>query len=244
MMEPVLDYQLQQLFDTGTGCWGCKDLDSVFRYLNQASSDRVGFRDRFDAIGLTDDDLPCDAAACAALFRQQDAEVIRQGRPLRILDIHPYANGQWRAFVFTKTPWLDDTRQTVGTIFHGVELTSPMMIELGHLLSTIVLQQRDDQLVGETSYVIARDRGEVRLTPREAEILFLLLRFQAAKHIARALGISPRTVEQHLESLKHKFAAGSKSELFDRAMQLGYLNYLPETLFHRQLSVILREGDG
>lgn len=243
-MEPILDTQLQQLFDTGTGCWGCKDLDSVFRYMNRTCATRVGFRDHYDVIGRTDDDLPCDAAACAELFRQQDREVIEHGRPLRILDIHPYAEGQWRAFIFTKTPWLDDGGQTVGTIFHGVELTSPMMIELGRLLSTIVLQQRDEAVLGATSYVIARDQGKVRLTRREAEILFLLLRFQSAKHIARALGISPRTVEQHLESLKHKFAAGCKRELFDRAMQLGYLNYLPETLFHRQLSVILREGTG
>jgi len=48
-------------------------------------------------------------------------------------------------------------------------------------------------------------------------------------------------VEQRLDSLKFKFGAINKAELFDQALQQGYLTQIPPSLFNQQLTVILRE---
>ena len=57
------------------------------------------------------------------------------------------------------------------------------------------------------------DRHLAALTKREREVLDKLLEGGSSKHIARDLGISPRTVEAHRQNLLHKLDVGSVKEL-------------------------------
>lgn len=56
------------------------------------------------------------------------------------------------------------------------------------------------------------------LTKREIDCLLLTLQGKTAKLIAKELGISHRTVEEHLATIKYKMNARSKSELFEKAL--------------------------
>lgn len=56
-------------------------------------------------------------------------------------------------------------------------------------------------------------RCRAALTEREREVLDHLLGGRASKEIARALTISPRTVEAHRRNLLRKFGVGSAKEL-------------------------------
>jgi PAS domain S-box-containing protein len=51
------------------------------------------------------------------------------------------------------------------------------------------------------------------LTPREREIAALMVDGKTSKMIARATGLSPRTVEMHRAKLMKKFSASTSSEL-------------------------------
>lgn len=74
-------------------------------------------------------------------------------------------------------------------------------------------------------------RGEERLTPpdlpaltpREEEVLGLLAQGLSVKEMARALGLSPDTVKDHLESLYGKLLARNRVEALERARALGFL---------------------
>ena len=55
--------------------------------------------------------------------------------------------------------------------------------------------------------------AQPRLTPREDEVFALLSEGRATGQIATALGISVKTVESHLEKLKHKFRVDSVRKL-------------------------------
>jgi PAS domain S-box-containing protein len=240
-MSPLVTPQLQHVFDTMPGSWGCKDENSAFLYVNDALAAIAGFDSKHDAIGMTDHDLPCDAAACAHLFRAQDKEVMEKERSLRILDIHPCAKGEWRAFIFSKMPLRNEDGDIAGTIFHGEEISEKTTLELGNILVSVTLPNLNNHsLVSGTSYIISCTCEQPQLTPREAEVLFLLLRCRTPKQISAVLNISVRTVERHIDHLKHKFGAGSKSELLDRSLELGFLNQIPESLYKQQLSMILR----
>lgn len=46
-----------------------------------------------------------------------------------------------------------------------------------------------------------RDLGEIKITPRDSEVLKLLVQGYSNKEIAKHLSISPRTVKQHLRTL-------------------------------------------
>lgn len=59
-------------------------------------------------------------------------------------------------------------------------------------------------------------RRRSTLTPREAEILELVLEGLSSKHVGRRLGISHRTVEVHRASLMRKLEVGSITELLTR----------------------------
>ena len=231
-MSLLVSATLKTAFDSLPGCSGCKDQNSVFQYANADYGKLIGLSHSQDVIGRTDFDMPCETAACAALFREQDQAVMTSGKTLQILDVHPFANGQWRAYLFTKKPWRDDENRTIGTIFHGIDITSASILALSTQLSKSTKYQQNSYVLSDTTNMIA-------LSPREAEVLFLSLHDKTARFISNVLLISPRTVEHIIELLKSKFNVLSKIELLDKASALGYAHQIPQSLFSQQLSMIL-----
>jgi DNA-binding CsgD family transcriptional regulator len=65
------------------------------------------------------------------------------------------------------------------------------------------------------------------------------MRGKTTKEIAKMLRLSHRTVEKHIETLKIKFNCIYKSEVIEKAFELGYSNILPKTLFQTQTSIIV-----
>ncbi len=240
-MTVKINPQLQQLFDQMPDAWGCKDNHSVFLYANENYCRLVGLNHPKEAIGRTDFDMPCQTSNCANLFRAQDQRVMQLNQKIRILDIHPFAGNEWKAYIFTKTPLTDPNLGVIGTIFHGVDVTSRPVIEIGALLAKMSLSDVSSPLVGQNSYMLSTHFSGINLTQRQSEVLFFLLRGKTAKHIAVVLSISFRTVEAYIEQLKHKFSAANKEELIELAITAGFLSFIPKSLFRAQLSEELKE---
>jgi FixJ family two-component response regulator len=78
--------------------------------------------------------------------------------------------------------------------------------------------ERRRLLESERSTIIARLD---LLTPREREVLSLVVTNMAAKEIAAELNISPRTVEHHRENLMEKMGAKSSYDLVIMAVICG-----------------------
>lgn len=64
-------------------------------------------------------------------------------------------------------------------------------------------------------------RRSARLTPREREVMELLVTGKANKMVAYLLGTAPRTVEKHRASIMEKMEADSLAELVRMAMEAG-----------------------
>lgn len=54
------------------------------------------------------------------------------------------------------------------------------------------------------------------LSPQEEKCLSFALRGKSSSQIGRELGLSSRTIEHYMESIKNKFGCSNKAELFDR----------------------------
>jgi len=160
------------------------------------------------------------------------------GKELKILDIHPYAGGEWRVHLYTKRPWLDGEGGVAGTVGWGVDITDAYTTALSTQLARFTGSTQNSYQLTDAD-TLARPANHVDLSPREHEVLFLILRGKTAKLAATALGLSYRTVEQYLESIKLKFGVRSKIELIDAAVGLGYMHAIPLSIFSRQLSVVL-----
>ena len=173
---------------------------------------------------------------CAQDFQEQDKHVIETGESLKILDIHPYPDGHWRAHIFTKTPWRNEDGNIIGTIFYGRELTDTAVIEVGYWVCRAIGGAPNQQSIFRFSNLKPETE---KLTCREQETLFLLLYGKKPQFISQVMGISTKTVEGHVARLRTKFEANSKNELIDKAMEAGYGSIVPKTLLKHQLSVVL-----
>jgi DNA-binding NarL/FixJ family response regulator len=67
-------------------------------------------------------------------------------------------------------------------------------------------------------YRTAEAFKKVELTPRENEVLALLIKGMGTKDIAKMLTLSKRTIEHHIENIKDKMHVSSKYELIAKAI--------------------------
>jgi DNA-binding NarL/FixJ family response regulator len=68
-------------------------------------------------------------------------------------------------------------------------------------MAKVVLLIRASVILARQENVIMVDFAEVKVTPRDQEVLNLLVQGCSNKEIAGQLNISPRTVKQHLRTL-------------------------------------------
>lgn len=62
------------------------------------------------------------------------------------------------------------------------------------------------------------------LSERQKQCLYHLMRGQSAKSIAKALGLSPKTVEAHLACVREKLGCTSKADLIATLIDTGYFS--------------------
>lgn len=226
---------LVSLFSQLPGYWGCKDQNSNFVYANLAYAQLIGLDSPEQCTGLSDREMPSPTSRCADEFRNQDSYVMETRTDLKVLDIHPYPDGRWRAHIFTKTPWYDDHGDVQGTIFYGQDLSDTAILEVGHWICRATGLPSDERLQLKPN----NNTSAQKLTPRESEALFLLLYGKKPHFIAQVMNISIKTLESHVARLRAKFGAHTKAQLIDMALEQGYGSSIPHTLLKTQISVAL-----
>ena len=65
------------------------------------------------------------------------------------------------------------------------------------------------------------DRAQVRLTPREADVLRLVVDGLTARQIATRLVLSPRTVENHIQRVLRRLGRPNRASLVRYAVENG-----------------------
>src|SRR5579872_6239068 len=94
--NPLLPHQ------TGIQLW--TNQEHQFIAANQSSVDLFGFKNLEQLIGRKPEDMPCQASECAPQFEEQYESVLQNQKPMTILDIHHYSNGDRRTFITNKSP--------------------------------------------------------------------------------------------------------------------------------------------
>jgi two-component system response regulator FixJ len=115
-----------------------------------------------------------------------------------------------------------DVRMAVAAIKAGAEDFIEKPVDDTHLLAAInrCLARVFDKLVREQSLEELRGRLE-RLTPRETEVMDLVVDGFTSQAIALRLGISQRTVESYRVQIMDKMQAESVAVLVRQAIRLG-----------------------
>ena len=115
-----------------------------------------------------------------------------------------------------------DVPMAVAAIKAGAEDFIEKPVDDAHLLAAInrCLARAFDKLVREQSLEELRGRFE-RLTPREVEVMDLVVDGFTSQAIALRLGISQRTVESYRAQIMDKMQAESVAVLVRQAIRLG-----------------------
>lgn len=71
---------------------------------------------------------------------------------------------------------------------------------------------------------------DINISQREHDCLSLLVLGYSAREIAQHLGLSRRTVEHYIESLKSKLGCLKKSEIVTRSIELNLIEIVVHTL--------------
>ena len=71
---------------------------------------------------------------------------------------------------------------------------------------------------------------DVHLTPREIEVLYLVVAGFSSKMIAMKLDIAPRTVEGHIERIRLRMGAANRCHMVGLAASMGLLEQDDQTL--------------
>ncbi|MGF1769895.1 helix-turn-helix transcriptional regulator [Enterovibrio makurazakiensis] len=226
---------LASVFEQMPGCWGCKDTHSCFVYVNSEFSMLVGASSPDALIGKKGTELSTSLSAFADAFQQQDTQVMETKRSMRILNVHPYPDGHWRAHVFTKVPWYDDEGNVRGVLLHGQAINNNAILEVGQWLCKAI--EHETAIPPHK-----KDHPDCpSLTPRESEVLFLHLYGKKPQLIAQILGLSVKTIENHFANLRVKLGASSKTELADKALEYGVGSRIPDSLLKQQMALVISE---
>lgn len=189
---------------------------------NDVYLEYIGCQKKELILGCTDYDFSW--SNFAGLYRKHELDALAGNS---YSAIHPCVDSTGREFLVfnTKTPAYDANNKIIGIDCYAIEVLNPQYFSLVHWLK----QSHIDNPL--QVYSIGKDFADIKLTNRQSECLFFLLRGKGAKEIGKILGISYRTVEEHIEQLKLKFNCYTKSELISSAIAKGFMNDIPKNLF-------------
>jgi DNA-binding NarL/FixJ family response regulator len=214
------------------------DVSSKFICTNSATAKTFGFKNQDSVIGRDAFEIRCPASESAPHFIQQDNMVMSEKRELNILDIHTYADNSPKILLTKKKP-LVRKNEVVGVICYCTELQSVVLKQICTSLIQSDKMYYSNQLSADRSYLLGETKMQSDLTDREKEVVFFMLRGQTIKQIAQSMHISPRTVETHKENIKQKWSCTMTSEIVDKAISLGYLNFLPSAILSKEMTRVL-----
>lgn len=206
----------QSLFQKLPGLVFIKDVHLRFTNASSEFIRHSGLKNVNQLVGLDDTQMPW--ADYALQYQKDDIHVMECGR-LQHVETFVNACGDSFHMMVTKEPLYKNNK--IEGIIGNSNILSPQLQKELWQLRTI------DKVISPkkvAKYTVQSCYGA--LTTRESQIFFLLLRHFSAKKVAEKLRISSRTVEKHLEIIKHKLDLRSKNDIFDYAIQ----NHLVEII--------------
>ena len=221
----------RSLLDQLPGLVFISNNQSTMKFLNRGMSSLFGYTNPEQAIDQIYANIPCKISENADDYINDDKLAIKN-KYLNFMTYHSFSNEIWRLVLGSRKSILNEKGENIGIMVSVQDVTNSGTIDIARfLLST-------DKLSGYKlkqryfSYYLDFDRDAFNcdLSNRQQECLFYLLRGFTSKSIAKQLYISDRTAEFHLEQLKLKFNSFTKSELIEKAIFMGYYNYLPSSL--------------
>lgn len=201
---------------------GFLNTQSEAQNINDITAISAGLCTKKDAIGNTIHAVAkkqCADYACA-----HDNEVLK-ARKMIILEENYTRLSDEQDFqtITIKTPWYSEENKLNGVFFCTITLGLPGAYPLKDSLALILklnlfsgmqsLSITPNVLPGTGIYI-----DDIYLSRMQSQCLYHLVRGKKIKMIAKALKLSPRTVEHYINNVKSKLGVISKTELIEKSI--------------------------
>lgn len=189
-----------------------KNLKSQYSLFSENFAEIADLHSEKEALGKSDFDFYWKENA--PFFVGVDQKIISEGllyfSQLEILPLQ----GRIANILTTKYPVLDKNHHPIGVAGYFIELTDCFIVKKNGYY---------DKITGR--FYFNKHNKERYLTPRELEVLRLLMIGYHSKKIALILKISKRTVEEYIDHLRLKMDCLVNSDIVPNAFLMG-LNHL------------------
>lgn len=183
-----------------------KDRQGVFKSCNDYHAKFIGLNAGDDIIGFTDFDFFWDYDD-AYSYKVNDQKAIYQRSSMLVIESGKIAQNQRKNFLSYKIPLSNSNGKILGTIGICTMLDTDLMI----IESMLQLESR----LGSNL-----NHDERLLTLKQEECLYYFAIGMQVKEIAKAMNLSPRTIEKHIMVIKDKFHCTTRSGLFIKALSM------------------------
>ncbi len=197
------------------------DRNSMMQRMNERTAETSGYLSATDAIGKSLRDVGKPETINPIL--ENDRQVVAAGRYKIDSESYVRVDGLEMVAVSIKFPWLQN--DAVAGIFGcsillGTHCGPTLSQTLSQLMQVGILTS------DQTDMPVIK-LNQAYFDQRDHAIMRLLVRGKTAKQIARVLGLSYRTIEHRVESIKHKLQVKSRAELIERLVD--EFIFLPNT---------------
>lgn len=205
-----------------------KDKKGFYLGCNDFMAKNLGLIKPSHIIGLQDHQTIIDHPT-AENYQKQDQQILLSNQPNIFLDSGEYHRGQL-VFITIKHPIYDQKNIPQGVLGISIPVYEPnlykVVLYLNKTLGEFTHIKPPEQFLSTYRHTHFLSK----LSKREKECLFYLIRGFSVRMIAEKLGLSKRTAEDYIENAKNKLGCSCKSELIELALQcygLGELLYIP-----------------
>lgn len=206
------DEDLEHIFQSIPAIIFCKDTEGKYLAANDICIKITGNRFERDIIGKSDKFLWGESSVSSQLH---DQEVIHSGKSKSYIEYGKIHTGKIIAAVSYKTPLCDRSGKNIGILGMGFLLN-----ETNEMIS---LFEKKGFLVDRNmmNSVVSNENNQItKLSERQLDCLFYLIKGMTFKQIGNELNLSPRTVEHYIEKIKIRLDCFSRSDLIAKALKL------------------------
>ena len=196
-----------------------KDKKGIYLDVNDVFLKTSGNPACEDIIGKTDLDLCWNEQA--PLMMRNDQEVIsRKCKKIYIESAKSPVSNIILDYLNYKAPLCSKTKKIIGTLGFSFPINRGNSISAALDEFSILVENYFTNHRNETYFSAKNNESATELTKRQLSCLYYLVRGMTVKQIAKALKLSPKTVEHYLETIKKKLNCYNRVELITKALQL------------------------
>jgi DNA-binding CsgD family transcriptional regulator len=205
-----------------------KDINSKYSVISKDYALLLGWNNPDQCVDLTDFDIPCEAVKAAEQFRTLDQKVINSSTFVLSIYMCNYSFG-WKTLISNKMPIQREGGQIIGVYGQVIDISNTNMFNW-----CLTLNQFDQKFISAKNtpviYILNQEHSPLPLSKQQQACVFLLVRGKSMKEIANILNLSVRTIESYFMIIKLKLGCTNKSQIIEKAINSGFLHYIPENI--------------